>query len=183
MSDYIEGNDRTARWLKRYNSLRDARAIWDTAWQEIAEHIFTRKAGVTQKDYTPANQRDARLYDITGMDAIERAVAGYMSWTTDKTQPWMEFTPILKFRDNDAVKNWLRECSMLASEYIANSNFYAERHESLFDLWGFGTSCLFSQVTPDNQTRFEKIKIGSYVFDTDHNGMANCVMREFDLTA
>jgi len=183
MSEHIEGNDRTAGWLKRYNSLRDSRAIWDTAWQEIAEHIFTRKAGITQKDYTPANQRDARLYDITGMDAIERAVAGYMSWTTDKTQPWMEFTPILAFRNNDAVKNWLRECSMLAAEYIANSNFYAERHESLFDLWGFGTSCLFSQVTPDNQTRFEKIKIGSYVFDTDHNGAANCVMREFEMTA
>ena len=76
MSEHIEGRDRTAGWLKRYNSLRDSRAIWDTAWQEIAEHIFTRKAGITQKDYTPANQRDARLYDITGMDAIERAVAG-----------------------------------------------------------------------------------------------------------
>lgn len=183
MSDTYEGTEQTKAWIKRFTRLKDERGVWDTMWQEIAEHVFPRKAGVTQKDYTPNNQRDAFLYDITAMDALERAVAGYMTWTTDKSQPWCEFTPTLAQRKSEPVKNWLRECSMLASEYVASSNFYAERHEALFDLWGFGTSCLFSQVMPDKTTRFEKIKAGTFVFWTDWMNRAVGLIREFDLTA
>lgn len=184
MSDYQdEGTPQTKAWVKKNDRLKGERAVWETMWQEIAEHVFPRKAGVTQKDYTPNNQRDAYLYDITAQDSLSRAVAGYMTWTTDKSQPWFEFTPTLQHRQSEPVKNWLRECSMLGAEYVANSNFYAERHESLFDKWGFGTDCLFSQVTPDKTTRFEKIRIGTYVFWTDWMGRAEGLIREFELTA
>jgi hypothetical protein len=178
-----EGTEQTKAWVKKNDRLKGERAVWETMWQEIAEHVFPRKAGVTQKDYTPNNQRDAYLYDITAKDSLERAIAGYMTWTTDKSQPWFEFTPTLQHRNSEPVKNWLRECSMLGAEYVANSNFYAERHESLFDKWGFGTDCLFSQVTPERQTRFEKIRVGTYVFWTDWMGRAEGLIREFDLTA
>ena len=87
MSEVTEGTEQTTAWLKRFTALKNARGVWDTAWQEIAEHVFPRKAGITQKDYTPNNNRDARLYDTTAMDALGKSVAGYMSWTTNKTQP------------------------------------------------------------------------------------------------
>ena len=117
-----EGTDQTKAWVKKNDRLKGEREVWETMWQEIAEHVFPRKAGVTQKDYTPNNQRDAYLYDITAKDSLERAVAGYMTWTTDKSQPWFEFTPTLQHRNSEPVKNWLRECSMLGAEYVANSN-------------------------------------------------------------
>lgn len=178
-----EGTEQTAEWIKRNQRLKDARAVWDTTWQEIAEVCFPRKAGITQKDYTPNNGRDSSLYDTKAKTKLERAVAGYMSWTTSKQTPWAEYTPILSQRNDYAVQRWLRECSDLGSEYIAGSNFYTERHEALTEKWGFGTDCLFSQVTPERKTRFEKIRIGSYVFETDADGKPNCVMRELELTA
>lgn len=168
--------------LQDYTKLKDGRAVWDTAWQEIAEHCFPRKAGITQKDYTPQNGRDSRLYDITALDSLERAVAGYMGWTTPKSNPWFSFSPIRQLKESEATKNWLAECSRLAAEYIANSNYYGQRHEYLFDLWGLGTACMFSTVDEKGQTRFEKIKPGTYVFSTDHNGQANCIYRDFELT-
>lgn len=183
MSEQFEGTEQTKGWLKRYEKLKTARGVWDTAWQEIAEHIFPRKAGITQKDYTPNNNRDARLYDTTAMDSLGKSVAGYMSWTTNKTQPWFEFTPVLQQRRFDSVKNWLRECSMVSQEYIADSNFYTERHEYLNDVWGFGTGCMFVTVTPKGKTHFEKIKIGTYVFWQDENKQACGIIREIKFTA
>ena len=183
MSEVTEGTDQTKAWLKRFTKLKNDRGVWDTAWQEIAEHVFPRKAGITQKDYTPNNNRDARLYDTTAMDALGKSVAGYMSWTTNKTQPWFEYTPVLQQRRSDPVKNWLRECSMVSQEYIADSNFYTERHEYLSDVWGFGTGCMFITVTPQGKTHFEKIKIGTYVFWQDENKQACGIIREIKFTA
>lgn len=180
--DPSEGTPQVAGWIKRFDRLKSARQVWDTTWQEIAEYIYPRKAAITQRDYTPNNSRDARLYDTTAMGALERAVAGYMSWTTSKSLPWAEFTPVLSQRNNSDVKNWLRECSMLGAEYIAGSNFYAERHEALFDWWGCGTSCIFSQVL-EGKTRFEKIRLGTFVFEVDAEGRPYCLIRELELTA
>ena len=182
MDANYEGTDQTKAWQKRYDQLKSERGVWDTAWQEIAEHVFPRKAGVTQKDYTPNNNRDARLYDTTAMDALGKSVAGYMSWTTNKTQPWFEFTPVLAQRRSDTVANWLRECSMLGQEYIAESNFYTERHEYLSDVWGFGTGCMFNTVIPDGKAHFEKVKIGTYVFWLDENRLACGIIREIQFT-
>ena len=172
----------TIKALEAYQKLKDQRAVWDTIWQEIAENVFPRKAGIIQKDYTPNNQRDARLYDITALNALEKSVAAYMNRTTDKTTPWFAFSPAPQLSKSEATKNWLAECSRLGAEYIAGSNYYSQRHEYLFDLWGLGTACMFITVDEKGQTRFEKIKPGSYVFTTDQFGMANGLMREFDLT-
>jgi hypothetical protein len=177
-----EGTEQTVKFLKNYEKLKDQRVTWDTCWQEISEHIFPRKAGITQKDYTPNNQRDARVYDITAMDSLERAVAGYMSWTTPKSTPWFGFSPVRQLAQSEATKNWLAECARLGAEYIAGSNYYAQRHEYLFDLWGLGTACMFITVDDRGQTRFEKLRPGSYVFQLNQHGMANCLMREFELT-
>lgn len=181
--DYSEGTPQTQNWFRRFERLKSERSTWDSIWQEIADYVFPRKGGIISKDYTPNNGRDAQLYDTTAKVSLERAVAGYMSWTTPKSQPWAEFTPVLAQRESDATKNWLRDCSKLAAEYIANSNFYSQRHEYLFDLWGFGTGCLFSQVTPAGKTRFEKIKMGSFVFECDPDGRANVLMRDMEFNA
>lgn len=178
----IEGTEKTQKILKRYATLKGNRQTWDTVWQEISEHCFPRKAGITQTDYTPNNQRDARLYDITALDAIEKATAGYMSWTTPKTTPWFGFAPIRQLSDNENVKNWLAECSRIVADKLANSNYYGERHEYLYDVWGLGTGAMYMAVDERGNLRFEKLKPGSYVFSVDHNKVANCLMREFEFT-
>lgn len=177
-----EGTEQTRKWLSRYDKLKDQRSVWDTIWQEISEHCYPRKAGITQKDYSPNNSRESRLFDITALDSLERAVAGYMGWTTPKSNPWFAFQPIRQLQKSEAVKNWLAECSRLGAEYIANSNYYSVRHEYLFDLWGLGTACMFITVDEKGVTRFEKQRPGSYVFSTDQHGIANCVMREIELS-
>jgi hypothetical protein len=174
--------EKMAKLVKRYETLKGNRLQWDTVWQEISEHCCPRKSGITQIDYTPNNQRDTRLYDITALDAIEKAVAGYLGWSTPKSTTWFGFEPIMQLEDSEPVKNWLAECARVTAKKLANSNYYSERHEYLSNLWTFGTAAMFMAVDERGMPRFENLRLGSYVFTVDHNKMANSLMREFEFT-
>jgi len=180
-----EGTDQTKRWIKCYQRLKDQRvATMDQIWQDIANYSTPRKAGITIKRYMPDANVEAQIYDATATDSVQRAVAAYTSWTTPASQPWIALKPNLNLRGDDAVKGWLSECSQILNQEInSRSNFQLERLESVADLWNFGTTAIFSEMGEGNRLRFEKIKIGTYVFELDPFGKVYRFIREFDLTA
>ena len=180
-----EGTDQTKRWLKCYQRLKDQRvSTQDQIWQDIANYVSPRKAGITTKRYMPDANVEAQIYDATATDSVQRAVAAYTSWTTPASQPWIALKPNLKLRNDDPVKGWLAECSQILNQEVnSRSNFQLERLESVADLWNFGTTAIFSEMGEGNRLRFEKIKIGTYVFELDPFGKCYRFIREFDLSA
>lgn len=180
-----EGTDQTKRWLKCYQRLKDVRvSTQDQIWQDIANYVSPRKAGITTKRYMPDANVEAQIYDATATDSVQRAVAAYTSWTTPASQPWIALKPNLKLRNDDPVKGWLAECSQILNQEVnSRSNFQLERLESVADLWNFGTTAIFSEMGEGNRLRFEKIKIGTYVFELDPFGKCYRFIREFDLSA
>lgn len=180
-----EGTDQTKRWLKCYQRLKDVRvSTQDQIWQDIANYVSPRKAGITTKRYMPDANVEAQIYDATATDSVQRAVAAYTSWTTPASQPWIALKPNLKLRNDDPVKGWLAECSQILNQEVnSRSNFQLERLESVADLWNFGTTAIFSEMGEGNRLRFEKIKIGTYVFELDPFGKVYRFIREFDLSA
>ncbi len=180
-----EGTDQTKRWLKCYERLKTLRvSTMDQVWQDIANYATPRKAGITTKRYMPDANVEAQIYDATATDSVQRAVAAYTSWTTPASQPWLALKPTLRLRNDDAVKGWLSECSQILNQEInSKSNFQLERLEAVADLWNFGTTAIFSEMGEGKRLRFEKIKIGTYVFELDPFGKVYRFIREFDLTA
>ncbi len=180
-----EGTEQTQRWLKTFERLKTARvSTHDQIWQEIADYVSPRKAGITSKRYMPDSNKEAQIYDATATDSVQRAVAAYTSWTTPASQPWIALKPNLKLKTSDAVKGWLSECSQILNQEVnSRSNFQLERLESVADLWNFGTCAIFSEMGEGNRLRFEKIKIGTYVFELDPFGKVYRFIREFELTA
>jgi hypothetical protein len=180
-----EGTEQTQRWLKTFERLKTARvSTHDQIWQEIADYVSPRKAGITSKRYMPDSNKEAQIYDATATDSVQRAVAAYTSWTTPASQPWIALKPNLKLKTSDAVKGWLAECSQILNQEVnSRSNFQLERLESVADLWNFGTTAIFSEMGEGNRLRFEKIKIGTYVFELDPFGKVYRFIREFELTA
>lgn len=180
-----EGTDQTKRWLKCYDRLKTVRvSTQDQIWQDIANYVSPRKAGITTKRYMPDANVEAQIYDATATDSVQRAVAAYTSWTTPASQPWIALKPNLKLKSQDAVKGWLSECSQILNQEVnSKSNFQLERLESVADLWNFGTTAIFSEMGEGNRLRFEKIKIGTYVFELDPFGKCYRFIREFDLSA
>lgn len=184
MSDYPDQTEQTKNWCDRYQKLYDEMTVWRTMWQDIADYCYPNKSGINRKQYTPNNFAEPYLFDTTAHDAIMRGAAGFISWTTPKSAPWAEYTPILAQRNLDAVKNWLKECSRLAAEYLANSNFYEMRHESVLDKFTFGTGTLLSMVDDQGRTYFESLRIGSYVMDENSRGEVDTLMRKtYPMTA
>lgn len=180
-----EGTEQTQRWLKTFERLKTARvSTHDQIWQEIADYVSPRKAGITSKRYMPDSNKEAQIYDATATDSVQRAVSAYTSWTTPASQPWIALKPNLKLKTSDAVKGWLSECSQILNQEVnSRSNFQLERLESVADLWNFGTTAIFSEMGERNRLRFEKIKIGTYVFELDPFGKVYRFIREFELTA
>jgi hypothetical protein len=180
-----EGTEQTQRWIKTFDRLKTVRvSTHDQIWQEIADYVSPRKAGITSKRYMPDSNKEAQIYDATATDSVQRAVSAYTSWTTPASQPWISLKPNLKLKSSDAVKGWLAECSQILNQEInSRSNFQLERLESVADLWNFGTTAIFSEMGEGNRLRFEKIKIGTYVFELDPFGKVYRFIREFELTA
>jgi hypothetical protein len=180
-----EGTEQTQRWIKTFDRLKTARvSTHDQIWQEIADYVSPRKAGITSKRYMPDSNKEAQIYDATATDSVQRAVAAYTSWTTPASQPWIALKPNLKLKTSDSVKGWLSECSQILNQEInSRSNFQLERLESVADLWNFGTTAIFSEMGEGNRLRFERIKIGTYVFELDPFGKVYRFIREFELTA
>lgn len=170
---------------ERYAKLKGDRAPWDTAWQEIADYMMPRKAGITSAEYTPNSSKESRLFDTTAADGLQTMASGLMSWRVSTQHPWFSFGPDLQQRGSDKVKNWLQDCTDLAREYLAKSNFYTETHEDYLNHIAFGTSCLFLEGDEPKYggVNFRSMANGTYCVEEDSRGRANGFWREFILTA
>lgn len=169
--------------INRFKHLESQRAPLESSWDEIAKYFMPRKQNINSKSNLNAVEKESRLYDTTGNDALLTSAAGLLSWTTPKSEPWFSFEAPRKLRKIDSVRKWLNECSQIAQELLANSNFYSQRHENLIDKLAFGTSALFSQVTDEGKTYFENVPVGTYVIEENYMGMVDTLMRKIPLTS
>lgn len=177
-----ENDPKAIEIVSEFKKLSDERVSLDAEWQNIAEYIIPHKANITRKSSRPS-ELESKLYDTTGIDSLLTAAAGLMNWTTPKSMQWFSFEPTRKYKHNTAIRKWLAECTSLGNEYLANSNFYTQRHESLIDKLAFGTSAMFSQVSDKGETYFENLEVASYVIKENFMGIVDTVLRKIELTA
>ena len=143
---------------RKYERLLSQRSNWDSHFQELGDYLLPRKADITKKRMQGAKRTD-RIFDSTGIHAVELLAAHLQSMLTNVSMSW--FT--MGFRDTElAVDNeanrWLQDCTKLLDKAIDRSNFSLEIHELYFDLVVFGTGCLFIEYKEDC---FNSIKISS----------------------
>jgi hypothetical protein len=169
--------------ISKYKSLISEREPLLEEWQKIAEYFVPQKANILRTSSKPS-EINARIFDTTGIDALLVAAGGLMSWTTPKSSPWFSFSPTGNLRNNTKVQKWLSECTALAQEYLANSNFYTVRHESIIDKLAFGTSCIYSQWDDKlDKVFFSNLEVGTYVISENYHGMVDTVMVMYKLNA
>jgi hypothetical protein len=83
----------------------------------------------------------------------------------------------------DAVKRWYMECTQIAIEALAASNFYTEIHEAYLDRGAFGSCCLHTEGTTTHPLNFTAHDIGTYAFLNGADGRVDTVFRELEFTA
>lgn len=157
------------------------RMPWMVQWQEIAELMAPRSAGISTKTNLPSASKEAMLFDTTAGDALQIMAGGLMSWTMPVNEPWFGFDPTRELRGNDRVKKWTQECAELGREYLSNSSFYTEAHEDLLAHCGFGTSAMYFAME-EGKLRFEHLPTGSYCIEENRFGVVDTLFREFEWT-
>jgi len=168
--------------LDRWNALSTDLQIWRTQWQEIADFMMPRKAGISAVTYTPNSNKESLLFDTTAQDAAMTMAGGLMSWTTPANEVWFIYEPVFELRDSDPVKQWHLACSQRVQELLANSNFYTENHEDLLNHCTFGTSALYSSME-NGRYSFESLPVGSFAIEENADGEIDTLFREIVLSA
>lgn len=176
-----QGNEAAIRLCERWQRMQADRMPWLTQWQEIADLMAPRSAGISTKTNLPGTTREGLLFDTTAGDSLQIMAGGLMSWMMPANEPWFGFEPTRELRGSDRVKKWAQECSELAREYMSNSSFYTESHEDLLSHCGFGTSALYYALE-EGKLRFEHLPTGSYCIEENRYGVVDVLFREFEWT-
>lgn len=168
--------------LQRWQEMSGTLSIWKTQWQEIADLMMPRKAGISSQDHTPSSSKESRLFDTTANDALMTMAGGLMSWTTPANEPWFNFQPVSALKDSDPVKQWLTDCSRRQQEILANSTFYTERHEDLLNHCAFGLSAMYIALE-NGKLHCESLPVGTFAIEENFLGEVDTLFRDLDLTA
>jgi hypothetical protein len=168
----------------RYQQLKGEReANWDTYVQECADFVLPRHNQIVEKN-SPGNRRRLNIYDSTAIISNERLAAGMFSYMTPANKRWFEFTTKREdLLENEDVRRWFSRITELTYQEIAKSNFALEMHELYLTLGFAGTACFYQEEGENNTLNFENIHYSLFVFERGEEGIADTVMREFELTA
>ena len=176
-------SDKADAILRRWSRMVSARAPWLPQWQEIAQLMNPRAAGITTSFFTPNTTNETVLFDTTAGDALLTMAGGLMSWTMPASSPWFAFDAPRPLAGQDRVVAWAQACSEEMRYLLANSNFYTEAHEDLVNHCGFGTSALYFNVEDDGDLCFESLPLGTFCIEEDDDGEVETLFREFEFTA
>lgn len=168
---------------QRHAALKAVRLPWESLWSDIAKYIMPRRSpGMSGTIQTPSSGPESLLFDTTAVRANMTLANGQLAWMTPLESAWFAFEPPANKR-TDAARKWLTECTEIAREALAASNFYTAIHEGYLDRGGFGTQCLYIEPGSKHDLNCQHWPISTYVIDEDADGNVDTVIREFELTA
>ena len=89
-----------AELVKRFASLENQRATWETHWQEVADYVAPRKADIN-KVRSPGDKRSELIMDGTAGLAAELLAASLHGMLTNMSTKWFS----LQYRNDDLNMN------------------------------------------------------------------------------
>ena len=176
-------NNKAKEILDRYSKLKVLRGTWESHWQEIGDYVLPRRADVTKKQ-AKGSKRTELVYDSTAIHAAELLASSLHGMLTNAASPWFS----LQFKDplldaDDAVNEWLEECTHQMYIAFNRSNFQQEIHELYLDLITFGTGCMFVERSDIEPLRFSTRHISEIFIQENEKGVVDTVIRKFKMSA
>ena len=166
---------------KIYDHAKSELDTWNSYFQELSNYVMPRIT-VTDTTSNPENNRWGDLFDSTATHANLTLGQGQMSFLSPIDEQWFEFQPPYQMREDDDAIGWYKECSNIAFEELALSNFYTEIHEMYLQRSGFGTAALFN-TDRNGKLFFKNYDIGTYCISEDADGFVDKFYRCWKVSA
>lgn len=169
---------------KRYDHLKGNRGTWESHWQEVAEYIFPRRSDFNV-ERAEGDKRMTRVFDSTGVQALELLAAGLHGMATNPASRWFSLkTDDDELNENDAIREWLSsvEDIIFSKLHSPRSSITTHLHELYLDYAAFGTAVIFIGTSKDENLLFQTRFLGECVIDENAEGVVDTVIRCFKMT-
>lgn len=178
------------RQIKRFDSLKQSRGIWETHWQDIIDYIVPNQQDViTQK--SPGLKKGQFIFDNTAAVSGEVLTSALHAMLTNPNTTWFELSPRdPRLAANERVREYLQEFTQTLHDILNNTNFQTEIHQYFSDLVHIGTASMAMEENEKKIVQFGTRHISEYVVGENNEGMvdewharffweANQVVQEF----
>lgn len=168
--------------LSRHKAAETIRLSMCSIWRDVAAHADPLRRDIGMDAATglfPSISGGANIFDSSCRDAARTYAAGCMSWMTPSETTWFAYNPPRYLRRDDSAKSWYSECTDIAREILAGTNFYSEIHGVYLDDGIFGTSGLMVRENTRYGLHFEALPIGDYSVLENHLGEVDTLFRVY----
>lgn len=168
-----------AQLQKKMQKMKADRGTWESYWQELADHIHTRRASVISKK-TDGARRDFQLLDNIGVHSNEILAGALHSFLSNPNGEFFGLTTGNFAIDNrDDVRGWIQRTVRSMHTVLDHSNFQTEAHEYYLDLPALGTANMLMEEDDQDVVRFSTKFIGDYFIDENRRGIVDENYREW----
>jgi len=175
------------RVLNRFDSLKSMRSNYESVWDEITDYVLPSRGTYSAlSTNTPAQRRDRKILDITGIVAARTLAARVITEMTSPNERWFDLRlkdPAMDQQEN--VRRFLYEVSEKMFS-ILNDGWQLPHIEVTTDWIAYGTACLFVQAVADDDNKkkelvFKSIPITELYIAENFKGSPDTVFRHFRL--
>lgn len=128
-------------------------------------------------------RNNQHIVDPTHILALRSYVAGFLEGNTSASRPWARFghgDP--QINKVQRVKEWLERYNLRCMHNLSRSNFYHAAAGFYYDFGVFNTGAYYIDELKDGNLHFHVLTPGSYYCLNNGIGIADTLVREFQLT-
>lgn len=176
-----------SRVLSRFDTLRSIRTNYEPVWDEITDFVLPSRGSYSSlTSNTPAQRRDRKLLDITGIVAARTLASRVITEMTSPNDRWFDLRLVETEHDiSDVVRRFLYDVSEKIF-HILNTGWSLPHMEVTADWIAYGTACLYLQTVENKEKGtkelvFKSIPIQELFIAEDFKGVPDTVFRYFRL--
>lgn len=167
-----------------YSGLKAKRSLWEGTWRDIARYIVPFRENINNTSISDAGLI-ARVYDGTAIKAAKLFADGLHASLVSSDSQW--FNLLMEneeLNNNGDVLNWLQTVTLQLYRKFANSTFYSEFWNYLYDGGTIGTAIMYMEFdNSENRYIFETVHPGECYIAEDQFRFVDTVIRIREMTA
>lgn len=168
-------------------------AVWDQVDAVAATHVVPGGYGRIGQGITPsvpyAAQRSRKLYDSTGVNAVDRLASGVEALVIPQSEFWhgLGVTDLKRNKRTDKELLWLQDQRDLLFEirYDANSGWVNASQSAIRSCISHGSGFIWVEENFDRHAliSYQYLPVRECYVSTNHLGVVTCFYRYYELTA
>jgi hypothetical protein len=170
--------------MQRFQQLEQAKAPWDTLYQDVADFVLINREDMKQTEQD-GKEQSSRVYDGTPLAALQLFVDGVYGYMVSPAIQWFRLALAdPDINEDPEVRTWLQDTEQRLYTAFSRSNFYDIVRGLIEDGSSIGTGVLYAEEDIDNnRIQFVSIHPGEVFIAQNKYGSVDTLFRKFKTTA